>query len=80
MATVIERLRELKEYARRLLPGGQTTKKISHSATAGEVALERYLHACHLAMPALLALADAVKAKDQAAIDKAMADLEKEAT
>ncbi len=31
------------------------------------------------AFPAFLALAEAVKAKDQAAIDKALADLEKEA-
>lgn len=70
MPTVIERLREFKAKYH-----DNTTDELP-PISEGIVLVGTFCDA----LPALLALADAVKAKDQAAIDKALADLEKEAT
>lgn len=62
---VLEKLRELLREA--------------ESENRRHYEVEECAYAAYDNLPALLALADAVKAKDQAAIDKALADLEKEA-
>ena len=68
MATVIERLREAESGEHRTC---EDACMDCGKCTCSYVILEH--------IPALLALADAAKAKDQAAIDKALAELEKEA-
>jgi len=65
MPTVIERLREMDGA------GCLGTCERFEECNCAEYAVKH--------LPALLALVDAAKAKDQAAIDKALAELEKEA-